>query len=88
MVREIREQILIEEDGALEVHHPDLAAGAKADVIIRVQVGEPARGGMSSVLDAASEAASLVPDEEWALLPRDLSKHLDHYLYGGPKGET
>ena len=40
MVREIREELTIEEEGALEVHHPDLAAGARAEVIIRV---EPAK---------------------------------------------
>lgn len=26
-----------------------------------------------------------VPRAEWEKLPRDLSKHVDHYLYGGPK---
>ncbi len=26
-----------------------------------------------------------VPDEEWARVPSDLSKNLDHYLYGAPK---
>lgn len=28
-----------------------------------------------------------VPDEEWAKVPADLSKNLDHYLYGAPKEE-
>jgi putative addiction module CopG family antidote len=26
-----------------------------------------------------------VPDEEWSRVPSDLSKNLDHYLYGAPK---
>jgi len=26
-----------------------------------------------------------VPDSEWERVPADLSKNLDHYLYGGPK---
>ena len=76
MVREIREELTIEEEGALEVHHPDLAAGARAEVIIRVQVEEPAPTGVSAVLEAASEVAGLVPDEEWVRLLPDLSKNI------------
>jgi antitoxin (DNA-binding transcriptional repressor) of toxin-antitoxin stability system len=26
-----------------------------------------------------------VPDEDWSRVPTDLSKNLDHYLYGSPK---
>ncbi len=26
-----------------------------------------------------------VPDEEWARVPADLSRNLEHYLYGAPK---
>jgi Arc/MetJ-type ribon-helix-helix transcriptional regulator len=26
-----------------------------------------------------------VPEREWSALPTDLSKNLDHYLYGSPK---
>jgi hypothetical protein len=26
-----------------------------------------------------------VPEEEWNLLPSDLTDHLDHYIYGTPK---
>ncbi len=26
-----------------------------------------------------------IPDEAWASVPSDLSKNLDHYLYGAPK---
>jgi hypothetical protein len=26
-----------------------------------------------------------VPEEEWERVPTDLSKNLDHYLYGSPK---
>jgi putative addiction module CopG family antidote len=29
--------------------------------------------------------AEAVPDAEWESVPSDLSKNLDHYLYGGQK---
>lgn len=33
------------------------------------------------------EINTQVPVEEWSKLPPDLSKNLDHYLYGSPKIE-
>ncbi len=35
--------------------------------------------------DVIAEIAAEVPEEEWKKLPRDLSKNLDHYIYGTPK---
>ncbi len=32
-----------------------------------------------------AELAAEVPQAEWDRLPRDLTEHLDHYLYGTPK---
>lgn len=40
-----------------------------------------------SFLRAIEEISSHVPSEEWGKLPKDLSKNLDHYLYGSPKVE-
>ena len=37
---------------------------------------------LAAILETIS---SDVPSEEWERLPTDLSKNLDHYLYGGPK---
>ncbi len=31
------------------------------------------------------ELGRSIPEEEWAKVPADLSKNLDHYLYGAPK---
>ena len=31
------------------------------------------------------EIGQSVPAEEWAKLPADFSRNLDHYLYGSPK---
>jgi hypothetical protein len=36
-------------------------------------------------LDFVDEISQQIPLEEWAKLPSDLSKNLDHYLYGSPK---
>jgi hypothetical protein len=33
------------------------------------------------------EVNAEIPVEEWSKLPKDLSKNLDHYLYGSPKIE-
>jgi hypothetical protein len=46
------------------------------------EVEEPAQ---HSFLSAIDELSSSVSFEEWSELPSDLSKNLDHYLYGSPK---
>src|SRR5258706_8779972 len=37
------------------------------------------------IWQAILEIGASVPDDEWAKIPTDLSKNLDHYLYGRPK---
>ena len=37
------------------------------------------------IWEIAEELSASIPDEEWAKLPSDLSKNLDHYLYGTTK---
>lgn len=39
----------------------------------------------TSILDMISAITKEVPKEEWERLPSDLSKNLDHYLYGSKK---
>jgi len=38
-------------------------------------------------LGFVEEISAQVPTEEWAKLPSNLSKNIDHYLYGSPKDE-
>ena len=38
-------------------------------------------------LQFVEEISAQVPPEEWEKLPKDLSKNIDHYLYGAPKDE-
>ena len=38
-----------------------------------------------SLADAFAAIASDIPETEWAKVPSDLSKNLDHYLYGSDK---
>jgi erythromycin esterase-like protein len=38
-----------------------------------------------SILEMVDELRKRVPPEEFAKLPRDGAKQLDHYLYGSPK---
>lgn len=37
------------------------------------------------IWEEIAEISASVPDDEWAKLPSDLSKNIDHYLYGAPK---
>jgi Arc/MetJ-type ribon-helix-helix transcriptional regulator len=46
---------------------------------------KPPSPGPSSVWETLSTLASEVPAEDWARVPADLSKNLDHYLYGTPR---
>lgn len=38
-----------------------------------------------SILDLVSGISASVPEEEWNRLPQDLSKNVDHYLYGSER---
>jgi hypothetical protein len=38
-----------------------------------------------SISETFSRIAEKVPASEWARIPSDLSKSLDHYLYGSKK---
>jgi putative addiction module CopG family antidote len=42
-------------------------------------------GPQESLADAFAAIAAEVPEEEWARVPTDLSKQVDHYLYGSDK---
>ena len=39
------------------------------------------------VWERVAKISAQISDQEWAELPNDLSKNLDHYLYGSPKIE-
>jgi GTP-dependent phosphoenolpyruvate carboxykinase len=39
------------------------------------------------VWEIATQIGAEIPQEEWAKVPSDLSKNVDHYLYGSPKTE-
>jgi len=42
---------------------------------------------LRSFFEAIAEAVKNVPEDEWERLPADLSKNVDHYLYGTKKEE-
>jgi hypothetical protein len=37
------------------------------------------------IWERVADISAQVPLEEWAKVPKDLSKNVDHYLYGSPK---
>jgi len=49
------------------------------------QTNRPTSNGKANFAAAFESIASDVPDKDWESIPADLSKNLDHYLYGGQK---
>ena len=45
----------------------------------------PPSNGAANLAAAFESIASDIPDKDWESIPADLSKNLDHYLYGGQK---
>ncbi len=45
----------------------------------------PSLNGTANLAAGFEGIASDVPDKDWERIPNDLSRNLDHYLYGGPK---
>ncbi|MGI0486502.1 hypothetical protein ACN4EK_13770 [Pantanalinema rosaneae CENA516] len=39
------------------------------------------------IWERVDQISAQVPIKDWSTLPQDLSKNLDHYLYGSPKTE-
>lgn len=59
----------------------------KPDQPLRTEVPAAAPIDKRSILEIVAELAKQVPEDEWKRLPTDLSKNLDHYLYGAKKEE-
>ena len=52
-----------------------------------VESSESQNDSAQSFLRLIDEIRAQVPDGEWKKLPTDLSKNIDHYLYGSSKVE-
>lgn len=48
---------------------------------------EPAEKESGSILEMVSAITKEVPESEWERVPADLSKNVDHYLYGTKRAE-
>jgi hypothetical protein len=46
---------------------------------------EPSKKESGSILEMVSAVTSEVPEREWERVPSDLSKNVDHYLYGSKR---
>jgi len=46
------------------------------------------RADAGSIFDVISKITESVSDDDWKKLPTDLSKNVDHYLYGTKKGRN
>jgi len=89
----LRQRVKIKPGGTIEIHRPELPVGEEAEIVItlgedRERLSEAeydvnARPYWEEVL----EIGASVPMEEWEKVPADLSKNLDHYLYGAPREE-
>lgn len=49
------------------------------------QAGAEDSRGTRPIAEVFAVIARDVPEGEWAKIPSDLSRNLDHYLYGSPK---
>jgi hypothetical protein len=47
--------------------------------------GEPSEKEPGSILEMVSAITREVPEREWERVPADLSKNVDHYLYGSKR---
>ena len=90
----IRQRVKVKPGGVVEVADPDLPPGEDAEVTVVVETaaerasegrveGDAARPLWQRIVDIGAA----VPAEDWEQVPRDLSKSLDHYLYGAPREE-
>ena len=65
------------------------AAGAEPEVRVRATEESPYERQFDPtarpIEEFITELAAQVPEEEWDLLPPDLSEQHDHYIYGTPK---
>lgn len=88
----------IDQTGRLTLDQPlQIAHSAKVRIIVLLSENvnadsaqtEPSEEDFSAqgFLNMIDEIRAQVPDEEWKKLPTDLSKNIDHYLYGFPKVE-
>jgi hypothetical protein len=91
----IRQRATVLSGGRIHIQDPQLPAGAEAEVFVTLE--EPAEAASLGEFEAdpdvppfwerIMEIGARVPPEEWEKVPKDLSKNLDHYLYGAPKEE-
>jgi len=66
----------------------DLKRIVRVDEVKALAVGEPEFDPTARpIWEVIAELGAAVPEEEWAKVPSDLSKNLDHYLYGAPKSD-
>ncbi len=94
MSHTIKGRVRIKPGGVIEISHPELPPGEEVDII--VMLGSPAakssqealaHGSARPIWEIIEEVGAEVPASEWAKVPEDLAKNLDHYLYGAPKHE-
>ena len=84
----VRKRVTIKAGGTIEITDPGLPPGQEAEVtvVVEPEASSIARSELP-VWERVVEIGAAVPSEDWARVPRDLSKNLDHYLYGAPKEE-
>jgi len=69
------------EQGTVEIEETE----GKAASSRRTPYEEHSEKGLGSILEMVSEATREVPEREWERVPADLSKNVDHYLYGSKR---
>ena len=91
----IHRRVKVMPGGNIQIQDPELPDGAEAEVIVVVEPQNEELGfenleydpTVPPIWETVVAIGASVPEEEWEKVPRDLSKNLDHYLYGAPKEE-
>lgn len=72
------------QDGQIRLDgDPALPEGAQVE--LNLIEGAAAKTPHRPIEEVLDEIAASIPESEWDKLPRDLTDHLDHYVYGTPK---
>ncbi len=85
---------LIASGGIASVEHmhgtsePDIRLSTTALTGSRPKTNLPSpKGKLPAIWQVAEEIAAAVPEHEWANVPTDFARNVDHYLYGAPRNE-
>ncbi len=83
--RQVRVIVLLPDETDQKDNNPDRNEALSQKTAVANVSAEPSP--KPPVWERVDKISAQISEREWAELPKDLSKNLDHYLYGSPKAE-